>query len=303
MFLPPDFTAHMLELYGESGRDWLTRLPIILTDCAQRWQLTLQRPFPLSYNYVTAATRADGEPVVLKVGYPNPELLSEIAALRHYNGRGVCRLLAADEAQGAFLLERVQPGVTLDTLPDDEAATAVAAQLMQQLWQPPPAHHAFPTLAQWTAALLRLRPHFAGGTGPLPARLVDTAVALRAELLADGVTPQLLHGDFHHYNILTAHRQPWLAIDPKGVIGDPAYEVGTFLYNPINTFPHRPDMPRRLRRRLDQLAELLPIDRARLLRWGIVQAMLSVWWSVEDNESGWQPTLHVGQTLLELAGW
>ncbi len=299
MFIPPDFTAHMLELYGESGRDWLARLPAILADCAARWQITLERPFPLSYNYVTAATRADGEPVVLKVGYPNPELLAEMAALRHYNGRGVCRLLAADEVQGALLLERVLPGVTLDTVPDDEAATAVAAQVMQQLWQPAPTHYPFPDLTQWTAALLRLRPHFGGGTGPFPARLVDTAVSLRAELLADEVTPTLLHGDFHHYNVLTAQRQPWLVIDPKGVIGDPAYEPASLLYNPIQTFPYRPDMPRLLRRRLDILAEILSIDRARLLRWGIVQNVLSVWWSVEDNESGWEPVLRVGEALLE----
>ena len=299
MFIPPDFTAHMLELYGESGRDWLARLPIILADCAARWQITLERPFPLSYNYVTAATRADGEPVVLKVGYPNPELLAEMAALRHYNGRGVCRLLAADEVQGAFLLERVLPGATLDTVPDDEVATAVAAQVMQQLWQPAPPHYPFPDLAQWTAALLRLRPHFGGGTGPFPARLVDTAVSLRAELLADEVTSTLLHGDFHHYNVLTAQRQLWLVIDPKGVIGDPAYEPASLLYNPIQTFPYRPDMPRLLRRRLDILAEILSIDRARLLRWGIVQNVLSVWWSVEDNESGWEPVLRVGEALLE----
>lgn len=290
----------MFELYGESGRDWLARLPAILADCAERWQLTLERPFPLSYNYVTAATRADGEPVVLKVGYPNPELLAEMAALRHYNGRGVCRLLAADEAQGALLLERVLPGVTLDTIPDDEVATAVAAQVMQQLWQPVPTQYPFPDLAQWTAALLRLRSHFGGGTGPFPARLVDTAVALRAELLADEVTPTLLHGDFHHYNVLTAQRQPWLVIDPKGVSGDPAYEPATLLYNPIETFPFRPDMPRLLRRRLDILAEILSIDRARLVRWGIVQNVLSVWWSVEDNESGWEPVLRVGEAMLEL---
>ena len=299
MHIPPDFTAHMLEMYGDSGRDWLDRLPAILADCAARWQLTLERPFPLSYNYVTAAARADGAPVVLKVGYPNPELLSEIAALRVYNGRGVCRLLAADEAQGAFLLERVLPGVTLDTLPDDDAATRIAAQVMRQLWQPAPANHAFPNLARWTEAILRLRPHFGGRTGPFPARLVDTAVALRAELLADDVTPVLLHGDFHHYNILTAQRQPWLAIDPKGVSGDPAYEPSTLLYNPVHTFPYRPDMPRRLRRRLDILAETLSIDRARLLRWGIVQNVLSVWWSVEDNESGWEPVLRIGEALLE----
>ena len=221
----------MIEMYGVDGQTWLARLPQMLDELAVRWQVTLHPPFNLSYNYVAPVTRADGTTAVLKVGYPNPELHTEMEALRLYNGRSACQLLDAAPAQYAMLLEHIYPGQPLWTLDDDKAETAVAAQVMQQLWQPvtPEDYPIFPTLERRTRALLRLSDYFDDGFGPFPRRLVETAVSLREELLADGVQPMLLHGDFHHENILTATRQPWLALDPKGVIGDPAYEIGAYL--------------------------------------------------------------------------
>jgi streptomycin 6-kinase len=71
-------------------------LPALLDACARRWSLALQPPFELSYNYVCPAVRADGTEMVLKVGVVNPELLTEIAALQLYAGRGCAQLLDAD---------------------------------------------------------------------------------------------------------------------------------------------------------------------------------------------------------------
>jgi streptomycin 6-kinase len=293
----------MSEVYGENGRSWLKRLPAILQELAARWQITLQAPFSLSYNYAAPAIRADGAPVVLKIGVPNPELYSEIEALRLYNGRFICHLLACDLDRGALLLEHIQPGQPLWTLADDEAETAVAGQLMQQLWLPLPDENAvIPNLAQRTAGLLKLSDYFEDGFGPFPRRLVETAVALRQELLAENIPPMLLHGDFHHDNILSAQRQPWLALDPKGVRGDPAYEVGSYLYNPIG-FCQQPNLAQLVARRLDQFADILGIDRQRLIGWGIVQAVLSAVWSYEDHADApdaLSPTLQIADILTRL---
>ena len=95
--IPDDFARTMVELHGETGVEWLNRLPSLIADCARRWSLTVLPPFePLSYNYVAPAIRADGTDVVLKMGVPNPELLTEIKALRLYDGRGIVQLLDAD---------------------------------------------------------------------------------------------------------------------------------------------------------------------------------------------------------------
>jgi streptomycin 6-kinase len=297
--IPDAFAQTMLELHGDEGADWLAQLPTLIADCEKRWSLTVQPPFPdLSYNYAAPAVRADGTAAVLKIGVINPELLSEIAALRHYNGRGIVRLLDADPEQGILLLERLQPGTPLIALDDDEAATAVAAQVMQQLWQPAPSEHSFPTVARWARGMDRLQAEFDDGFGPFPKRLVETAVSLFRELLPSQADSVLLHGDLHHWNILQAQREPWLALDPKGVIGEPAYEIGAWLRNPVDRLTTWPDLKRIQQRRIAQLADILALDRQRLVGWGIAQAVLSAWWSYEDHGRVGDVALACAESLL-----
>lgn len=297
--LPEPFVQSQLELYGDTGSAWLAGLPALIAECERRWLLTVQPPFAeLSYNFVAPAMTADGVPVVLKLGVPNPELTSEIEALRLYDGRGICRLIHSDAGRGILVLERLQPGVMLSTLADDEQATAIAAKVMRQLWRPAPPDHPFPTTAKWAKGLERLRAEFGGGTGPFPAKLVEQAERLYSDLLASAAEPVLLHGDLHHFNILNAERQPWLAIDPKGVVGEPAYEIGALLRNPADELV----LNRRVQaRRVEQLAEALELDRARILGWGIAQAVLSAWWSYEDHGHGWEPMVELAQILGEVA--
>ncbi len=261
--IPDNFARLTAEVHGAAGVAWLAALPALLADCERRWGLRVGPPFALSYNYVAPAVRADGTEVVLKLGVPHRELLSEIAALQVYAGRGSVQLLAADAARGILLLERLQPGTPLVELGDD-AATAIAAAVMRDLGQPVPAQHAFRTVSDWAAGLGKLRRRFGGGSGPLPARLVGLAEGLFAELLPSQAAPVVLHGDLHHWNIVAAQRQPWLALDPKGILGEPAYEVGAWLRNPLPGLLAWPDTARIQARRVAQFAEVLGLDRRRL---------------------------------------
>lgn len=297
--IPETFARRMAALHGAAGGAWLERLPGLIADCERRWSLTVLPPFPdLSYNYVAPAIRADGANLVLKLGAPHYELLTEIAALRLYNGRGIARLLDADPDWGALLLERLSPGATLATLPDDEEATRVAARVMRRLWRPAPTEHPFPTVAKWAEGLNRLRAEFGGGTGPFPAALVERAERLFAELIPTQAAPALLHGDLHHFNILAAEREPWLALDPKGLVGEPAYEVGAFLRNPMPDLLAMPQPGRVIARRIAIFADELGFDPRRLHDWNLAQAVLSAWWSYEDGDDGWQGHMIAYMELL-----
>jgi streptomycin 6-kinase len=290
----------MIEVFAAEGEAWLRRLPLILVDCERRWSMTVGPPFvPLSYNYVAPAVLANGTRVVLKIGFPSKELLSEMEALRLYEGDGIARLLAWEREQGALLLERLEPGTPLARLADDEKATAIGASAMLKLWRPAPADHSFPTVADWTRGLERLRARFDGGTGPLPASRVEEAERLFADLLASAAQPMLLHGDLHHSNILAARRAPWLAIDPKGLVGDPGFEVGAFLANEIL---EKPEPAKLIARRLDQLSEALGIERARLRAWGLAFMVLSAWWSIEDHGYGWERAMACAELLKGSVG-
>lgn len=301
--VPKHFARTIVEGYGARGAEWLNQLAARVADCSARWSLTVQPPFDaLSYNYVAPAVRADGTPAVLKLGVPNPELATEIAALQLFDGRGSVRLLAADAELGALLLERLEPGTLLLDVADDEAATAIAAEVMRQLWRPVPADCPFPTVARWAAGLQRLRQYFDGGTGPFPPALVRRAETLFTDLIATTDTSVVLHGDLHHWNIMAAQRRPWLAIDPKGVVGEPAYEVGAWLRNPMPQLLTWPRPRHILSRRVDQLAEALNFHRQRLVAWATAQAVLSAWWTYEDHGHGWEPAIACAEILATLDG-
>ena len=296
--VPDSFVRTVTDVYGDDGRRWLEHLPTVLAECERRWSLTLDPPFALSYNYVAPATRADGTKVVLKAGFPGSELRSEIDALRLFDGRGSAALLESDDELGAMVLERLQPGATLDTVTDDVVATAAAAQVMRELWRPPPTQHAFPTVADWGRGFERLRRQF--GDAPLfSPRLVDEAEELFASLAATSAAPVLLHGDLHHGNILSAQRRPWLAIDPKGLVGEPAYEAGALLRNPRPALLSESQPGAILARRIDQLSDELGFDRARVRGWAIAQAVLSAWWSYEDHGRGWEFAITCAELLAQ----
>ncbi|MCI0395141.1 MAG: aminoglycoside phosphotransferase family protein [Chloroflexi bacterium] len=299
--VPPHFAQTIIELGGDTGLAWLERLPELIAECERRWSLQVLPPVAnLSYNYVAPAVQAGATPVMLKLGLPNPELLTEIEALRLYQGQGMARLLAADPEQGILLLEQLKPGTPLSQLGDDEQATSIAAGVMRQLWRPLPPGHPFPTLARWTAGIQRLRIYYDGGVGPFPAHLVEMAESLRRELLTSAGDMVLLHGDLHHDNILAATRQPWLAIDPKGVAGEPAYETSVLLYNSLPDPLQASGLEHLLARRVDQLAEEVELDRQRIVGWGVVQAVLSAWWGIEDHGRVWDETLICAEYLARL---
>jgi streptomycin 6-kinase len=291
----------MTAMHGDAGAAWLAGLPALLDACARHWSLTLGPPYPAAFNYVAPAERDDGMLVVLKLGIPDRESLTGYDALRLYDGQGMARLLDADAERGAQLLERLVPGTPLATLADDAAATTFAADIMRQLRRPAPAGHRFPSVADWGRGFERLRRRYDGGTGPLPAPLVEQAEYLFAELCASMAAPVVLHGDLHHDNIVAATRAPWLAIDPKGVVGEPAYETGALLRNPMAHLLAMPDPARLTRRRVDQLADELGFDRARIRGWGLAQAVLSAWWSIEDAGTGWEFGIAVAELLTSMS--
>ena len=279
--LPPAFIRH-----NQSDPAWLRALPERLERLAARWSLTLHSRFPeIAINYVAPATRADGTPCVLKVSRHVGETRNEIAALRLWDGHGAARLQEADPNIGALLLERLEPGTMLVEVAetDDDAATAITAGVLRQLWRPVPERHGLRPLESWCAAYDRNRKALSGGAGGFSAALFQRADALRRDLLASTEAPVVLHGDMHHFNVLRAQRArrarraEWLTIDPKGLVGDRSFDVCQFLRNPHDVPPSVNG------RRLDTFCAELGLDRARTKAWCFVHAVLDACWDFEDG--------------------
>ncbi len=299
--IPDTFARFMLELHEDEGRVWLEHLPTILARCEQRWQLRLGAPFPnVTYHFVISGVREDGTQVVVKAHSPTGEFAEELEALRLFDGHGMTQLLAYDRNDEVLLLERLRPGISLRKMEDDEQAISIAANVMKQLWRPAPPVHPFATVEKWGQGFARLRQHYNGGNGPFPKALLEEAETLYAELCASMSEPMLLHGDLHQDNILSSERDGWLAIDPKGLIGEPAYETGALLRNFLPELLEQPNPKQILARRVEQLAQILRFDRTRIRGWSLSQAVLSAWWGIEDSGQLGEGSLTCAKLLSEI---
>jgi streptomycin 6-kinase len=286
MNLPASFIQNQIDCNGERGRAWIDSLQALIADCEQRWRITAGGPFGLSMNYAAPATHDDGTLLVLKIIAPYLDADTEYLVLQHYAGQGAIRLLERDEASGAMLLERCLPGDELATLfpARDDDASAIAGDVMAKLWHPLPESHPFPTLAEYTGVIDRINMIWLGGSPPMNKLVMDAAVSLRKDLLASAPETVLLHGDFHHHNVLRAQREPWLAIDPKGVAGEKAYEPSPMFYNPLgNWHDGIADGAKFVRRRAEIISEHAGLDLHRVLSWAVVQGVVSDAWTYESG--------------------
>jgi streptomycin 6-kinase len=284
-------------VHGAAGRHWLEKLPRLLEECSARWSLTLDAPFGnLSYNLVIPGRTNTGASVVLKAGVPCRELFSEARALALFGGAGAVRLLDEDAARGLLLLERVAPGTPLHESQTNEQATHTAAALMRRLWRTPPAEQTFPSLASWFQVFEHLRYKFEGAATPFPIRLKRRALSAFARLAAVSEGDVVLHGDLHHANILFSQERGWIAIDPKGVIGERGYEVGSFMLNGLPEGASDASLLAIFAQRLSIFTEELRISRERLTLWAFCHAVLSAMWDLEE-EAEWMGTIRLAQLL------
>jgi streptomycin 6-kinase len=273
----------------------LTAPPELLDALAARWSLTLEQPLAeIRLNYVAPAVRADGTRCVLKVSQHIRETRNEIAALRLWDGEGAARLLEADPETGALLVERLEPGTMLSTVAevDDDRATVIAAGVLRQLWRDVPSgNHGLRSLENWCGAYDRNRVALTRGAEGFPVELFQRADGLRRDLLVSTTTNSVLHGDMHHFNVLRAQRAEWLAIDPKGLFGDRAFDVCQFLRNPWSV-PTTWNT-----RRLDIFCAELGLNRKRTRDWCIVHAVLDACWDFENGHDWRSAVAYAEQTL------
>lgn len=259
---PPD-EIEPTAWYAIAGDAWLRRLPGMLADLLTEWSLVPDGEVRSGASAVVAPVRTTTGPAVLKVNWPHHEALTEHLGLRHWDGRGSVRLLRADPRRFALLLERLDPSTDLQSVPIDEACATIG-DLLAQLRSP--ALPQAPTLSAYAARQLA-KP----APVEVPRRFVEQARRLAADLTADDDDAYLLHTDLHYENVLRATRQPWLAIDPKPVSGDRAFEIAPALWNRAEELGTGSSVRWNLRRRLEIVCEHAGIDEDRAKAWTIVR--------------------------------
>ncbi|MFM9370667.1 aminoglycoside phosphotransferase family protein [Streptomyces sp. Da 82-17] len=275
--VPETFARTTVAREGGTGAAWLAELPGIVGALLDRWGC--ERDGDVLHGavgvVVPVRTRG-GEPAVLKVSFPHPGNDHEPDAFAAWRGRGAVRLYERDDERYAMLLERVRTA-TLAEVEDQDEVLRVAGRVSRRLAVPAPP--GLPRLrdraAEWADQLERdaweLR-------HALPRRTLDHALATIRELGA-AQPDTLIHGDLHARNILRADREPWLAVDPKGHVGDPAYDGGTLLKSRALAFLEADDLRAAAHRALAVFAEAAGLDVDRVRRWTQLHAVQAAFWA------------------------
>jgi len=273
----------LLAAEGAAGPDWIQRLPSVVRELERRWGLRVGPPFGGgAVAFVAPALRTDGERVVLKVSILTDETRHEADALELWNGAGAVRLLDADRGLGALLLERAEPGTSLDEHPDRAEAIRIACGVLLRLWRQPPDAHPFDSVQSLASRWAEWTPErFDALWRPFDASIVDEAVAALTALAAWSGERIVANRDFHLGNALAATREPWLAIDPKPLVGEPAFDTGHLVLTLLGDRPTREEAAGWIER----LAGLLGLDPERIWTWAFVRAGENSVWALQCDFS------------------
>ncbi|MFD3915409.1 aminoglycoside phosphotransferase family protein [Streptomyces sp. NPDC058603] len=274
--VPDTFTQTTLEREGEPGAAWLAELPGIVDALLERWGCVPDGDITHGgVGVIVPVRRRTGGTAVLKVSFPHPGNVHEPDAFAAWGGRGAVLLYERADVDFAMLLERVHMSTLADVEDDDEIVT-VAARISRRLAVPAPP--GLPRLRERTGTWEeQLREDAEELAHTMPRHVVDAATATVREL--GGTQPDvLIHGDLHARNILRADREPWLAVDPKGYAGDPAYDGGTLLKSRALALLAADDLDKAAHRVLDIFAEAAELDRARVQRWAQFHAVQAAFW-------------------------
>ncbi|KYH42877.1 hypothetical protein AZH51_16385 [Branchiibius sp. NY16-3462-2] len=249
---------------GISGDDWLRALPRLLAAAAERWSLSEPQAPAYGECALVVPCASPSGPVALKVTWPHPEARFEHLALRAWNGVGAVRLVAADTADHALLLEQLDPHRSLTDVNLLEACETVGS-LLRQLDRPALPQVGPLPLDEWHTLLERSGDH-------VPRRFITRAAALLRDL---AVGERLVHSDLHFANVLAGQRASWLAIDPKPVTANPAFGIAPVLWNRWSEASAAHNLRAHLRLRVGLVAEAAGVDEEEAMAWSFVRCVLN----------------------------
>ncbi|WP_020580081.1 aminoglycoside phosphotransferase family protein [Actinopolymorpha alba] len=284
---------------SQGSRQWLAGLPEVCRRLSDEWSLDLGSPFAGCHVSLVVTANRGPRRLVLKVPMPSTVELgtlpagaraAEADALREWAGDGAVQLAEYDPATGAMLVERCEPGATLDHVDNPDDADRVAAEVLERLHRPGLPRPQFDRLADRAVRLAHALPaRYEMAGAPFDQWLLDTAVDLLGQLSRSGPAEVLLHGDFHLENILSAEREPWLAIDPLPMVGDPAYDAVQYLLFRKGDLA---DPPTEWATAIAQFSARLDLDAERVKAWMFARL-------VSDALAAYTQ----GMTMTELGAW
>lgn len=287
----PDGLVESQHLYaGEPGRAFIAALPARVREFVERWDLTVDGdPMHGMAALVLPVVRADGTPAAVKFQLLDEETEGEPVALRVWDGDGAVRLLDHDAATGTMLLERLDSGRMLSTMADTRKAVLVLAELLARLTATP-APEGMRGLGDIAAEMVDALPQALKAIAdPAERALIERCGGAVREVMGEP-GDRMLHWDLHFENVLASDREPWLAIDPKPLAGDPGFDLWPALDNKFDADD--------VLWRFDAMTEVLALDRERARAWTLGRVLQNALWEAEDGRPMVADDMEIARRLL-----
>ena len=286
MLLPQELEESLNVFPDGLGRRWAADLPHRLEAAEERWGIQIGPAFQPGgvASFAAPAVSRDGEQLVYKITVPHVEAVGEAEALALYDGEGAVRVVASEAPTMELLLERAVPGSDLWSVPSDSERLNIASTLMRRLWRRADDDRIarVEDVARLWADITERR--LVTADLPWVGDPIERGVELLRSLPDEPHDEVLVHGDFHPGNILAAEREAWLAIDPKPMIGDPAFEPVQLLTQRRGRIAEPPDVAG-VERRLERIAGLVGLEADLVGRWAIARTSEWSMWSWEHGDT------------------
>ncbi|MDG9702885.1 APH(6)-I family aminoglycoside O-phosphotransferase [Streptomyces sp. DH37] len=297
--VPQSLSVSYAGRFGEAGRTWIAGLPALAAEFLDRWELRRDGAVGAGEaSLVLPVLRKHGTRAVLKLQMPREETTAALIGLRTWNGDGMVRLLDHDPESSTMLLERLDAARTLSSIEDDDVAMGILAELQARLVRVP-APQGLRSLSDIATEMLEKVPKaVAALADPADRQLLRGWASAVAELVGEP-GDRMLHWDLHYDNVLAAQREPWLAIDPEPLAGDPGFDLWPALDSRWDDVVAKNDALRVVRRRFDLLTEVLGLDRARATGWTLGRLLQNALWDIDDGETSLAPSsVVIAKSLL-----
>ncbi|MFD5702810.1 aminoglycoside phosphotransferase family protein [Streptomyces lasiicapitis] len=280
---------------GEPGRAFIAALPARVAEFVDRWELEVVGDSMYGMAaLVLPVRRADGSGAVVKFQVLDEETEGEPVGLRIWNGDGAVRLLDHDAETGTMLLERAKDGSELSTYAEagraeTRKAIIVIAELLARLTAVP-APPGMRTLGDIAGQMLDDTPAALKALRDPAERALIARCADAVREVVGEPGDRMLHWDLHFDNVLAADREPWLAIDPKPLAGDPGFDLWPALDNLFEADE--------VLWRFDAMTEVLGLDRERARAWTLGRVLQNALWDIEDGRPLPADHVEVARRLL-----
>lgn len=270
---------NVINTWGQKGKEWLDELQTTIKKLSKYWSLTDIKPVNnMSYNFVAFALQKKSKSVVLKISCDETLINDEYKALKHFDGHGAIKVFDINTSFNALLLEQATPGYLLkDHHPkkiDDtiQIYANVVKAIASQSFPDNKYHH----VSKWCDAIDRIQDE------RIEKKFIDKAKQLRSKLLNSTEKEYLCHGDLHLENIIQ-HGSSWVCIDPKGIIGEMAFEAAAFDLINKQEIKDTSTIADKIIARITLLSTDLALEITRLSSWIFLRLIISAQWFIEDN--------------------